>query len=111
MRKHRLYVAAALATMLTAREAYGEPVIYHFKSPSMLETDKGSRLTLPPGYFLDEETWRERDEELRRLQALETRLVAENTSLRESQGDFPWLAVGIAGGLGVVVGILAMSLE
>ena len=73
-------------------------------SPSTLKTEKGSELKLPPGYFLDEETWMERDAEMRRLQEQESRLRAENLSLRDSADDFPWgkialgIAVGLAGG-------------
>jgi hypothetical protein len=82
MMRRRLFVAAALATVLAAREASGD--IYHLKSPSQLKTEKGSELKLPPGYFLDEKTWQERDLEMRRLQEQETRLGAENKSLRNS---------------------------
>ena len=103
MLKRRVLLAATVAAALMARDASGEP-IYHLKSPSTLKTEKGSELSLPPGYFLDEETWRERDFEMRRLQELETRLKAENKSLRESAGDYPWLATGVVGAFGLAVG-------
>jgi hypothetical protein len=95
--RRRLFVAAALVLAFTARDASGE--IWHLKSPSTLETEKGSRLSLPPGYFLDEETWREKDLEMRRLQEQETRLTAENESLRKAADFPPWAAValGVAG--------------
>ncbi len=105
-RNQRLFLVAAFATVLAAREAHGE--IYHLKSPSTLETEKGSKLQLPPGYFLDEETWQERDLEMRRLQEQEARLGAENLSLRGSANDFPWLATGVAGVVGVVLGVVIM---
>lgn len=106
MRHPRLFLAAACVTLL-AREASAD--IFHIKSPSELKTEKGSDLQLPPGYFLDEQTWQERDLELKRLQTQETRLVAENKSLRESASYPPWMTVliGAAGvALGVTVAIL-----
>lgn len=105
--KRRAAVIVALATVLAAREAYGE--IWHLKSPSKVETEKGSKLELPPGYFLDEETWRVRDEELRRLQEQETRLRAENRALRKSSTDYPWVATGAVGVFGIVVGVFFMA--
>lgn len=102
MRNRKAMALVALAVVLAAREAHGD--IYHIKTPSTLKTEKGSELKLPPGYFLDEETWMERDAEMRRLQEQESRLKAENLSLRSSADDFPWgkialgIAVGLAGG-------------
>jgi hypothetical protein len=85
MLRRRLVLGMVLMTALTAREAAGD--IYHLKSPSQLETEKGSKLKLPPGYFLDEVTWQERDAALKRLQEQETRLKAENVSLRKSASE------------------------
>jgi len=56
---------------------------------------------------MDESTWSRLDTEMRRLQDAETRLTAENESLRESANEigFGWyalgaaLVVGFAGGL------------
>lgn len=61
---------------------------------------------LPPGRFVDEGTWGRLDAELRRSNDSETRLKAENESLRKSvRGWTPgWrtiaatLVVGLAGG-------------
>jgi hypothetical protein len=61
---------------------------------------------LPPGRFLDERSWVTLDEEQRRLQDQETRLTAENKSLRATASAWQpgWktltltLAVGLAGG-------------
>lgn len=82
MTRRRMFVVAAFAIVLSAREASGD--IYHLKSPSTLKTEKGSELKLPPGYFLDEETWRERDEHMKKLEEDRTRFRAENESLRKS---------------------------
>lgn len=106
MRRHRLVIASALL-VLAAREAHGD--IYHIKSPSTLKTEKGSELKLPPGYFLDEKTWQERDLELKQKQESETRLKAENKSLRKSATEYPWLATGFVGAFGVAVGIFIMA--
>lgn len=109
--KRRMFVAVVFAALLCAREAVGDD-IYHVKSPSVLKTEKGSELKLPPGYFLDEQAWQERDGELKRLQEQETRLVAENVSLRKSaRDDYPWIATGIVGAFGVAAGVFFMLVK
>lgn len=105
----RRYALALLVVAALTRETAAEP-IYHIKSPSVLKTEKGSELSLPPGWFLDERTWQERDLEMRRLQEQETRLKAENDSLRKSaRDDYPWLATGVVGAFGVAVGIFIVT--
>lgn len=88
--RRRAFVAVLVVAL--TREASGD--IYHLKSPSKVETEKGSKLSLPPGYFLDEATWAARDAELKAAQADRTRLKAENDSLRKStsEGGGAWLA-------------------
>lgn len=63
------------------------------KSPSTLTTGKGTVLTLPPGYFLDELTWTKRDAELKAAQNQVTRLKAENESFRKDAAKFSWAPV------------------
>lgn len=99
----------ALALAASARTASGDPdptpppTNIHIHSASSLHTDGGSDLRLPPGYFLDEPAHDRLDTEMRRLQDAETRLGAENTSLRAStQGWQP--------GWYTVAGIIATSL-
>jgi hypothetical protein len=61
---------------------------------------------LRPGRYLDEERWSLLDAEVRRLQTAETRLTAENQSMRKSLAGWTpgWktlalaLASGLAGG-------------
>lgn len=89
MRHPRIAIAVVLASALAARSAGGDPVT-HLKTPSEVHTQGGSVLQLPPGYFLDEPTYKEKDGELRRLQEQETRLKAENESLRKSARKSPW---------------------
>lgn len=105
MRK-RTFITLVLAGALAARDASGD--IYHLKSPSTLRTEKGNELTLPPGYFLDEQTWLERDAELKKLQDERIRRDAENKSLRKSANEYPWLATGAVGVFGVVFGVMIM---
>lgn len=104
-------MTAAIVTALCAREASGDT--WHIKSPSSVVTEKGSTLKLPPGYFLDEESWRERDLELRRLQEQETRLKAENRSLRKSaEADaIPWKTIGCAIVFGAFVGVIGWQMK
>lgn len=71
-------------------------------SPSVVETDGGSHLRVPPGWFLADEVWQRLDAETRRLQDAETRLTAENRSFRASSatwGPSWWIIVAaVAGG-------------
>lgn len=106
--KRRTLIIAAVATVLAARDASGD--IYHLKSPSTLKTEKGSELKLPPGYFLDEETWRERDERMKRLEEDRTRLGAENRSLRDSKVSIrPYLFTFVIGAAAGFVSYLALK--
>lgn len=80
---------------LSAR-AVAEPL--HLKTPSNVITDGGTSLRLPPGYFLEEPSWERLDLEVRRLQDRETRLSAENASLRASASGWTpgWKTLGSA---------------
>ena len=108
MRNRRLFLVTACVATLISREAGAD--IWHIKSDSTLKTAKGSELTLPPGYFLDEETWRERDLEMKRLQEQETRLKAENKSLRESASSPGWATIVITAA-GALVGAAVVILK
>lgn len=94
MRKR--HAALMLTIILASREAGGEPV--HLKSPSKVETQAGSKLELPPGYFFNEAEKAALDVEMKRLQEREIRLDAENKSLRASADEisFGWYALGTA---------------
>lgn len=95
-----------LAVALLAHNAFGD--IYHVQSPSTLTTDGGSKLKLPPGYFMDEDTWKLRDAKLKALEDQSTRLTAENTSLKNSAVDHPWLALGVSAAAVVLGTYLAL---
>lgn len=60
------------------------PTLVHLKSPrrACRLANPDDCATLGPGYFLDEDSYARLDVETRRLQDTETRLKAENQSLR-----------------------------
>lgn len=98
--------AAALCVVAVPRAAAADPVAVHVHSPSHLLSDQGADLRLPPGYFVDEDAWGRIDAEMRRLQDAETRLTAENVSLRRSASAWAWpgwgpTALAIASGIAV----------
>jgi hypothetical protein len=102
---------AIIATLLVYSRAAGEPLPIPDRPAQLetwgtLDTLGGSTLALPPGtWIVPEESWSTLDDELRRLQEAETRLTAQNQSLRSSAADFDrkWLWVG---GSALVAGFL-----
>lgn len=104
MRRHPLAVALALIVTLLSSRAAAEPEPpIRLTVPTTVSDGAGHELGLPPGYFLTEDTWGTLDTELRRLQEHETRLSAENESLRASTAPprWWWVAVGVAAGAAV----------
>jgi hypothetical protein len=108
-------VAAVIATHLLGRSALGDPPpapdlshYVHLESSSHVTTDGGSTLTLPPGYFFDAPTYSAVDAEFHRLQDAETRLTAENKSMRASLASWEpgWYVLG-----GAVLSALALGWE
>ena len=70
-------------------------------SPGVIITDTGAAARIPPGRYLAEPLWLRLDTEVRRLQDAETRLAAENKSLRDAPGGRGWvwgLVIGLATG-------------
>lgn len=102
MSARRVALTAIIALGAMSRAA-ADPTNLHLQTPSTVHTDGGTDLRLPPGYFLDEGTHDKVDLEMKRLQDAETRLKAENTSLRKTVSDWQpgWytLAIAIAGGV------------
>ncbi len=76
--------------------ARGEPI--RLLSPSTVVTDGGSTLRLDPGVFLPQADYEKLDIELRRLQDQETRLEAENDSLKSSLSGWPFIVGGFVAG-------------
>lgn len=84
------------------------PINLHIATPAHVLTDGGGSAYLPPGYYLDQDSYTKLDTEVKRLQNSETSLTAQNKSLQASVTSFPaWytVAICIAGGiaLGVIV--------
>lgn len=79
-------VISLVLLIATPTTSVADPIVppTHLASSSAVHTDGGSDLRLPPGYFLPEPTWSVLVTETKRLQDAETRLKAENNSLRTS---------------------------
>lgn len=118
MRRRPLVVVAVL--LLATRVASGDPTptavpdpipaptgVLSMRNPTVLEVPSGKRLTLPAGRFYPDPDFAKLDTELRRLQDAETRLTAENVSLRATASTWQpgWktiatvLVTGFAGGI------------
>jgi len=69
-----------------------------------LTTPGGANLDLPPGwYIVPGDLWKDLDLEMRRLQESETRLSAENKSLKASASErtgWYWIASAVVVGFG-----------
>lgn len=105
MNARRVALAVAVALSVTARVAAGEPV--HLQTPSSVQTDGGTSLRLPPGYFVEERVWSDLDKELRRLQDAETRLTVENKSMRSSLDSWQpgWVTLTVSLVAGIALGV------
>lgn len=62
-------------------------------------------VALAPGYYLSTPKFNILDTEMRRLQDQETRLIAENNSLRSSADSVPWPVLAVAASVGLCLGI------
>lgn len=101
-----LLVAALLVFPLAGRAEAEEPCAAtpcRIKTPSTLKTDGGSELRLPAGvYVVSAVQWAALDAETRRLQEQETRLAAENASLKNDGpglGTLGLIAAAFAAGV------------
>lgn len=107
----RCIVIAFLVLLALAHEANGEPapIVGETKvqttetrwlcvpPPSGIQPERC--LTVPPGRFIDEDTWARIDAKAKRLQDAETRLTAENKEFRKQQSSWQpgWrVMVGVA---------------
>ncbi len=106
--KRRTLIAAAVVIALAHKDAGADDSVAwtHLKTQSTVVTGGGSVLVLPPGYFAPEETWITYDLEMKRLQERETRLAAENASLRKSADEisFGWKTLGVVAVVAFTVG-------
>lgn len=71
-----------------------------------LARDDGATRRLPVGRFVDEPSWSMLDTELKRLQDAETRLTAENKSMRETTSGWQpgWISLSTALISGIALG-------
>lgn len=97
-------------TFGTSRLTLADDGPLRMRTGSTCTTTGGSTVTLPPGYFLPEPTWGKFDAEIRRLQGEETRLSAENKTLRDLTDStagrtLRYLMIGAA--IGVAAGFAA----
>lgn len=118
-RPHRLgAILTVILVLAWSRTAAAEPVKpcspsdpchLRMREDTTLTKDDGTQYRLPPGHFYDQPTWDTLELEFKRLQTQETRLEAENKSLRKSMDEtwkpgwltiFSALVIGAAGGVG-----------
>lgn len=117
----RLTATAALTVLLASAEVAAaepapSPVLVQTVEPRLLCVPPMPSTTcreLPPGRFVDAGTWARIDAEHRRLQDSETRLIAENRSLRASADEWRpgWKTLATALAVGIGVGWYAASRE
>ncbi len=86
--------AVACVVSLLPAHAIAEPL--RFTRGAQCTTDGGTQLRLDPGYYLPSLMWDNVDAEMRRLQEAETRLQAENASLRAKPEVMSWGMVVVA---------------
>lgn len=104
-----LVAALSLTTARSAAEPAPSVPHLHLMGPRTVckpDTTPPECRLLPPGHFVDEPSWSLLDNELRRLQDAETRLTAENHSLRETtKGWRPgWKILGSTLITGIFIG-------
>lgn len=109
---------AACALLLLGTRAAADPGLppddpaetLHLTGGGEVETPSGTRIILPPGYYVPDPEWDRLDIEVHRLQDAETRLTAERDEALRIARDKPrsptWLYVVVAGLFGVVTGAL-----
>ncbi len=86
-------VDAQVGSVTVSPEA--DPI--HFKTGALAGTEQGKIFYLPAGYYLPDLAWDKVSIEFERLQNVETRLGAENKSLRETNAARPWSMVKVVG--------------
>ncbi len=102
----RFAISLAIVLTLGPCDVSGEPVNLRIKSSSRLTTDAGTDLRLPPGYFLDDASRAKLDLEVKRLQEVETKLTAENRTMRRALSGWRpgWKTLTFAIGSALITG-------
>ncbi len=109
MPRKRLGTAVALVVYLLAARAAADPAPsdrLRMRDSSSLTLKSGRVLELPPGRFTEERTFEKDETELKRLQDQETKLGAENRSLRDSAAGWQpgWRTLLLAVASGAMIG-------
>lgn len=114
MNRKLLALVVAFVVSLLTTNAAAEPLseVTPITESVTLRADSGAELRVPPGFFVPAPLWATLDAEIKRLQEAETRLAAENASLRASANDDGpgWgtvLAIGSALAAGMIAGAIA----
>lgn len=97
-------LSAVAALVMLSAPASAETL--HLLEGAKCTTTGGVELALPPSYIVEESVWDRLDAEMRRLQDAETRLGAENESLRKS-AEHPWAWAASAFAAGIALGTVA----
>lgn len=90
------FLAVLALTLAFSNYVHADPLNnVHLKSEATCST-KTTSFVLPPGFFFDESKFAALDAEVHRLQDAETRLNAENISLKQSASKAPtWWSIVI----------------
>ena len=116
MKSRRLALIVGLMILLAGNRALADAEVRPLPSPHVqlttgdgtLVAPDGQRYFLPLGtHILDGTSWQKLDEETHRLQDQETRLRAENESLKKSANSWwtpGWGTLLVLGGLAVATG-------
>ena len=117
MKVARYFIVAVFALCLVAVQGATDPVpdpgvaFVHLHSPRLacLGTREApaSCVQLAEGYFMDEPTYNKLDVEMKRLQDAETKLAAENASLRKSvvNSQPAWITMAILFSTGAALAV------
>lgn len=106
--KTLVIMAAALSVLLLSGGVAADPLpeVIPVTESVTLRADGGAELRVPPGYYVPLDAWQALDAEIKRSQTAETRLSAENLSLRKSaeSESCPWYLIAGAFALGITLG-------
>jgi hypothetical protein len=101
-------VVVAILSLGATTAAEPLPEVTPITESVTIRADGGAELRVPPGYYVPTPTWAALDAEMKRLGDAETRLAAENKSLRASLNEGPgWgtmLIAATAAALGMGAG-------
>jgi hypothetical protein len=81
----------------------------HFESAFHYKSQGGSEGDLGSGYYVDDTTWKKIDADVKATQDLQTRLLAENASMRKTLASWQpgWYVLAVAAISGITLGWVA----